>query len=250
MVQDVDSYFKEGTNFTDYLVNNPDIVSLKDTNTGSNAFVVSSFTEEESLDVYEWHKVFATLFNLEETANKQFDEAEERFLCTANNAEYIYENREVGKPKPTVAWARYQPGNPDWGTVSYWDVARCDGPNYYYCEFASLCAAELLHSNEGSIENSWTEGDYHMTTDEFVAFAKDADHWIYTGYNWDATFELMKDELSIFKSVENGEVYDVMGSGQGSWFEDRVAEFGKSIFFFSYHRAYSIVYLLTHIYIL
>ena len=66
-----------------------------------------------------------------------------------------------------------------------------------------------------------------MTDEEFFAFAKDADHFIYAAKDWDAIFEKFNTELSEFKSVKNEEVYDTQGSGVDAWFEQRYAEFGK-----------------------
>lgn len=217
------SWSTEGQNLTDYLVENPDTVVIRGSNQGQNALVFSESSEEENLDIYEWHKVFGALFNLEQTANKQFEEAEDRFLCNTANAEFIFENDENESEKPTVLWARYSPASL-WGP-DYWDVASCDAKNHYYCEFADRCASTLLHSNNGTIENAYQADDFHMTDDEFFEFGQDADYFIYTGYNWDFTYEKFKEKLDTFKSVQGEEVYDVLGSGSGSWFEDRIAEF-------------------------
>lgn len=217
------SFTTEGRSLSEYLVDKPDALVFRSSNQGSNVFVVSEKDEAESLDIYEWHLIYGALFNLEETANKQFAEAEERFLCNSHNAEFIFKNRESETKKPTVMWARYS----DWAAPFYWDVGRCDAQNEYYCDFAQRCAAELLHSNNGTVPNIYEDGDFHMTDSEFFEFAKDADHWIYTGYNWDTTYDKFKDDLASFKSVQSNEVYDVLGSGTGPWFEDRLAEFGK-----------------------
>mmetsp|Transcript_2237 Transcript_2237/g.2703 ORF Transcript_2237/g.2703 Transcript_2237/m.2703 type:complete len:470 (+) Transcript_2237:359-1768(+) len=200
----------------------------------ANSFVISENDEDLNLEIYEWHKVVGALFNLEATATEQFDEAEARYLCNSDNAAIIAEQRRLEEKsddgKPKVVWAYHSSWDP---TNMYWDVARCEKPteedpegNYnYYCQFAEQCSAELLHSNEGSIPNAWTDGDFHMTDEEFFEFAKDADYFIYTDNNWDTVYEMFKDDLDTFKSVQNQEVYDTAGSGANAWFEGRIAEF-------------------------
>jgi ABC-type Fe3+-hydroxamate transport system substrate-binding protein len=225
---DSTSFTTVGQNLDDFLLERSDAVVLRGYTAGSNSFAMTESSEAESLDIYEWHKVYGALFNLEETANEQFEEAEARYQCNSDNAAYIAQQRRVRaeeSEKPTVVWAYHS----TYSEPNYWDVARCDEKNLYYCEFASRCASTLLHSNDGSIPNAWTDGDFHMNDEEFFAFAKDADHFIYTADNWDATFDKFKTELSEFKSVKNEEVYDTEGSGNGAWFEQRLAEFGKLI---------------------
>lgn len=187
---------------------------------------MSEYTEEESLDIYEWHKVYGALFNLEETANQQFDAAESRFNCNSDNAAYIAKQRRLEgteETPPVVVWASWS----NYSEPNYWDVARCDEKNLYYCEFAQRCSATLLHSNDGTIKNPWGVEDYHMTDEEFFEFAKDADHWIYTADNFDFVYNKFGDDLDKFASVKNKEVYDTQGSGSSAWFEQRIAEFGK-----------------------
>jgi len=153
---------------------------------------------------------------------------EARFDCASNNAAMIAQEKidsGVGKKTPTVVWASWSNYEEVYyGREAYWDVARCDEKNLYYCDFAQRCSAELLHSNNGSIENSYSPGDYHMTDEEFFEFAKDADHWIYTSYNWNTVFDNFKDNLTEFKSVQNEEVFDTYGKGSAVWFEQRIAE--------------------------
>lgn len=175
---------------------------MRNGNSGQNTFVLSEDKENESLDIYEWHKVYGALFNLEETANTNFEEAEARYQCNTDNAAFIAEERllESTQPisNPKVMWAYHSTYNNE----LYWDVVSCDKKNLYFCEFAQRCQATLLHSNSGSIPNTWLDGDYHMTDEEFFAFAKDADHWIYIGSNWVETYETFKANLTEFKSVQ------------------------------------------------
>ena len=222
IVHDDYSWEKLGIHIDEFLVEKPNAIVLKDGGSGNNTFPISEHKEEENLDIYEWQKAYGTLFNLEATANELFEEAKGRYLCNTNNADIIVQERSE-KEKPTVVWAYYS----TWSSTPYWDVVNCNEKNLYYCEYAQRCSAELLHSNNGTIANTYTEGDYHMTAEEFFEFAKDADHFIYAASDWDATFETFKAELSEFKSVKNKEVYDTQGSGPNAWFEQRYAEFGK-----------------------
>jgi len=213
-----------------FFIDHPNVLVVKDGPTDSipaaNQIHLSTYKEEESKDIYEWHKVYGALFNLEKLANKQFDDSAQRFDCAADNATFLATKRRRLAAKPTIAWAYYSDPSA-WGGSGepYWDVGRCDEKNLYYCEFANICDADILHSNAGSIANPWAAGDFHMTTEEFVAFSKDADHWIYTGNNWNTVHDKFKTELDTFKSVQNNEVYDTSKSGSGTWFEQRIAEY-------------------------
>lgn len=178
-----------------------------------NKVAISEFSEKSNTGTYEWIKYYSAFFNLEDKANELYEEVTERYECVAENAARVATD---ANNKPTVLWAYYS--NYSQG----WDVATC--PNYY-CEYASICSAELLNSFEGSIEGF--EGDKLMTLDEFTEFGQDADHWIFVSSDWDAIYEANKDTLNQFKSVQALQVYDYQGSGSNAWFEQRLAEFGK-----------------------
>jgi hypothetical protein len=64
-----------------------------------------------------------------------------------------------------------------------------------------------------------------MTTEEFVAFAKDADHWIYPNSNWNDVYAENEAILDEFVSVSNQNVYDYQGQGSNAWFEQRFVEY-------------------------
>jgi hypothetical protein len=103
-------------------------------------------------------------------------------------------------------------------------VARC--PNYY-CEFAAACSARILNSDEEGSLKSETCGMNLMTTEEFVAFGKDADVWIYTWSDANDVLAQFEEELKDFVSVKKEKVYDTSASGINAWFEYRLAEPGK-----------------------
>ena len=67
-----------------------------------------------------------------------------------------------------------------------------------------------------------------MDTAEFVSFGKDADYWIYPSPDWNTIFTNFKDDLKDFKSVKNQQVFDTEGSGQGTWFEQRLANLERN----------------------
>ena len=102
-----------------------------------------------------------------------------------------------------------------------WDVAR-EGPNFYH-EIASACSSNLLNSNEGSLYAEQCYRNY-MTTEEFVEFGKDAEHWIYTSPGFNNHLSLFEEELKDFVSVKNKQVFDTEGLGPNAWFELRFAE--------------------------
>lgn len=177
---------------------------------------VSAEEEDTNLATFEWIKFYSLFFNLEETANTIFDATKERYGCAEDNAALLVACGD--EEKPVVLWASYST------FCEGWDVAEC--PNYY-CEFAEVCQAELLHSEDrGSLFSEKCNRNY-MTTEEFVAFGQNADIWIYTSPDFDNAFATFGADLASFVSIQNEEVYDTEGQGAGTWFEQRLAEPGK-----------------------
>ncbi len=175
----------------------------------------SGSEEDENLATFEWIKFYSLFFNLEETANDIFAATKSRYTCAEENAALLACGDEA---KPKVLWASYST------FCGGWDAATC--PNYY-CEFAENCQAELLHSDDqGSFYSEECFRNY-MTTEEFVAFSRDADIWIYTSPDFDSVYATMGSNLTDFKSIQNQQVFDTEGSGAGMWFEQRLAEPGE-----------------------
>jgi len=104
-----------------------------------------------------------------------------------------------------VVWASYS----TWNGGGFYPAGTC--PNYY-CELATACGAELLLKN----------GPLNLT--EFVDFAKDADVWLYSGTNFETVLNDFEDELSVMKSVQNNELFDIMGHGEDAWYNERKVE--------------------------
>jgi len=182
-----------------------------------NEIKVSNSEEDDNLAVFEWIKFYATFFNLEETANEIFTNTKNRYTCATENAGYLSCD---DKPKPVVLWGYYS------SYCGGWDVATC--PNYY-CEFTESCQAEILSSaDQGSFYSDLCYRNY-MTTEEFIAFGKDADIWIYPSPDFEQTLTDFGDVLAAFVSVKKQAVYDTEGSGPNAWFEQRLVEPGKSM---------------------
>ena len=178
----------------------------------NNTILVSAFNEKTNAGVYEWNKYIAAIFNLEARANDLYEEITSNYNCIAENAARVAADSDM---QPAVLWAYYSP------TYNGWDVGSC--PNYY-CEYAQVCSAELLNSFEGSIEGF--QGANLMTTEEFLAFGKNADHWIFPSNDWNTVYVDNKETLDQFKSVQNQQVFDYQGSGSNAWFENRLVEYG------------------------
>lgn len=182
----------------------------------SNQFEVSEYTETNLLAVFEWLKFFAVFFNAEKEANDIYAETASRVDCAKTNADLVA----VDDVKPVVLWASYS----SW--CGGWDVAR-SCPNYY-CELAQTCESTLLTSLEGSVDAMAKCYRNYMTTEEFVAFGKDADIWIYSGGSYgdevDNILAKYSEEVKDFKSVKNNKVYDVTGQTMDAWFAERIVE--------------------------
>jgi len=202
----------DGADVALFLKENPDLLIIHgsapnaESTTNSNNIIVSEASEGVNRAIFEWHKVYGALFNLEKEANDQFEASSSRFDCAVDNAEYLSTTVLKEQTKPTVLWGYYSA----WEKA--WSVATCDPRYNYYCEYADKCFADILHAGET------------MNTTEFVIFGKEADVWIYSGYDFAEIYDKYE-ELKTFKSVKNNKVYDVLGSGQGPWFEQKSAEY-------------------------
>jgi len=191
--------------------------------TSPNRFIISESAETASNQaVFEWHKVFAALFNLEHAGNDIFSETADRYDCVSENAVTI----ESDKEKPKVLWASYVDFFDSWSntTTTGWQIGSC--PNYY-CNFVEHCAAEFMEPEEGEEGSKDCWGSPCMTDTEFVIFAQDADYWIYSSDNFNVVYEQKKEMMDKIPSLQSGEVYDTYGSGANAWFEQRMAEYGK-----------------------
>lgn len=181
--------------------------------TFANEVQIHAYEENFNLATFEWVKFYSAFFNLEKEANEIFDSTKNRYDCTVENAGVLSADQET---RPTVLWGSYC------ATCGGW-AAATSCPEYY-CEFAQSCGATLLtNDGAGSVTTSW--GINYMTTEEFIEFGKDADHFIYTASDVLTTvYGTWKDEFAVMKSVQNNEVYDNAGAGPNSWFEQRLAE--------------------------
>jgi len=170
--------------------------------------------------VFEWHKVYAALYNLEHMGNAIFQETSDRYDCVSSNAGI----QESDKEKPTILWGTYVDYYDSCSntTTIGWSLGSC--PNYY-CEFASDCHATFMIPEEGKKGSLDCWGSPCMTDDEFFEFAKDADHWIYPSDNFNDVYSQKKSMLDKLPVVINQQVFDTYGSGPNTWFEQRMAEY-------------------------
>lgn len=188
--------------------------SIYDTVPFTPVVIVSEFEETTNAAIFEWTKFLSAFFNTEEMADAVVDAAVDRFTCIKENTARSVTD---ASSRPTLLWGGYS------SYCEGWDVGEC--PNYY-CEFAEACSVNILSSTEGTneaaIEKCFSP---HMTTEEFVAFGRDADYWFFPGPNANETLATFAEELSEFKSVQNKQVYDYQGLGQNAWFELRYGEY-------------------------
>lgn len=216
---------KQGIDMDMWLDENPDAIvlvgSFGDSSTKPRRVAITESREGLNKAIFEWHKFYGALFNLESMATSTFDTTEDRYDCITTNAATISSDMMTSDSpedrSPTILlWAYYST------FVKGWDVAKCEPSERYYCEFARHCSVSLLHSNEGSIE---AFGSKYMTDEEFMEFGKDADIWIYPSSDFNDIYASNKDMLDNFKSVMDEEVYDNQGQGQTAWFEQRLVEY-------------------------
>ena len=170
----------------------------------NNTIVMEEYQESSYEGTMEWIKAYGAIFNMEGKANEIFDQASCRFdAIEANVASVTADMPE----KPKVLWAYYS------DYCGGWDVAEC--PNYY-CDFAVACDTEILNSTEGSAGLELC-GVPYMTTEEFAAFAQDADHWIYPSLNWNSIYAENEEVLSQFKSVQLERVFGYQVSSKSNF---------------------------------
>ena len=199
----------------------------------NNPVQVVEYLEPDTLAIGEYVKFFSLFFNLEEEANKIFDTIVERYTCvkaTAQTYQFDLLQETQGAPRKIV-WAYYTNYTDYSGDLHKgWSIAKCNGPDFdgstgpYYCEMAAAVGVELLNS---TIPGSIDVGGYNYYTDEeFLAFAKDADAFIFpSAYPTWETLHADKYEMLIqIRAVKNNRVYDNQGQGANDWYESPYAE--------------------------
>lgn len=148
-------------------------------------------------------------------------ETEERYICSANNARELSKDIAPNE-KVSILWAAHFSG-------IGWSVAECPTwDSAYYCEYAYHCGANLLSRPEGVgfYETYGGPAKYWYLNDtEMLELGKDANHWIYSGGDWDRIYGEKKELLDQFQSVQNNRVFDTQGQGSNAWFEQRIVEY-------------------------
>ena len=194
---------------------------IKDLAPFANYVATSEWKERNNHGIGEWHKYLASFYNLEAEANANFEDIVQNYECTANNANKILSD---AQKEPVVVFAEFST------FCGGWSLGSC--PNFY-CDHVRDCGATMLEDPKtGSVINPDCGLEYpHMTTAEFVDFAKDADVWIYPGhgdYYWDTAYTDFGTELDEMKAVKNKQVYDTVLTGLDTWYEYRMVEYGES----------------------
>lgn len=174
---------------------------------GTNKTILESrYLEGPSKAIFEWIYFYAALFNKEKLAKRTVRKTVNRYDCTATNAQSSFT-----ETKLVAVWAYYS----DYPGYEGWRIATCDPKYNYYCEYTDACNINLLHSST-SLKDS-----------QFVEFAKDADILFYSSDSWDKWYVSgeKKEVLDQLKSVKNQQVFDHELSGDGTWWEQRMAEY-------------------------
>jgi len=209
----------------DYLEENPDaIVFVGPTGKkeGVRHWAVAASQERTATATFDWLGMFGALFNLEEMANEIIADTESRYECSANNAAALTADIKQ-EDKPKILWAHYFSSVPGWSMAACptWDSA-------YYCEYAQHCGAEIISRPEGMGFNR-TYGSptvyWYVSDEEFLELGKDAEIWVYPSKTFEDVYNLKKEILDQFKSVQNANVYDTQGQGPHGWHEQRLAEY-------------------------
>lgn len=171
--------------------------------------------------------MYAVLFNHEAHANEIISRKKTQYECTAENAASLTSDTQEDQ-RPKVLWAQYFDENsapPSGG----WSIAEC--PTWdaaYYCEYAHHCGAKIMGRPESmgfNVSYGGPEVYWYLSDEEFAEFGKDAEHWIYAGPTFDDDYNLKKDILDQFKSVQNKQVFDTQGQGPYAWYEQRLSEY-------------------------
>lgn len=182
-----------------------------------NFVALAAWKERDNHGIAEWHKFYSLFYNKELEANEQFGTMQSRYECTSKNAKHIL----ADKPRPTVIFAEFST------YCGGWSIGSC--PNFY-CDFIEDCSASmLLDDMSGTVVNPECGMEFkYMTTPEFVAFAKDADVWIYPGteaYYWENVYQDFGDQLDTMRSVQQRQVYDTVLTATNTWYEHRIVEY-------------------------
>jgi len=166
----------------------------------------NGYLEGPSKAIFEWIYFYAALFNKEKLAEQIVMESQGRYDCTAANAKTSFK-----EPQLVAVWAYFS----NYPGYEGWLSGTCDPKKNYYCEYTEACNIKLLHKSA------------FMSDEEFVEFAKDADIFFYSSNTWDELYveDQKKAVLDELKSVQNQQVFDHERSGEGTWWEQRMAEY-------------------------
>jgi hypothetical protein len=223
----------------EFLERNPDTIIIGgagDDVTAPNTMIFTSSQEDTNVGNFDWIAFFAALYNKEEMSNRIARSAQQHFDCASENAYFLSSKpterklattrrdaeKDDDEEEKTLLWANWIEG---YG----WSVAHC--PHYQSgreCEWAAACNVKILSRPEGVGNfHEWSGIKYwYLNDEEFLDFAKDASHWIYSSQFWDNVMEKKGEEyLSQFKAYQNQRIWDTQGVDPNAWFEQRLAEY-------------------------
>lgn len=226
------NYTIQEANIQDFRERNPNaiIVSGPTNNVVGDQVIVSSATQERTnVATFDWIHFYAAFFNMEAEANRIAEAMQDSYDCSSEVAKDIaQQQRELPEEEdfkePVIFWASYI----SWENLG-WSVAEC--PTWdtsYYCEYAKHCGASVLSRPEGvGYNRTWGSPTvyWYLSDEEVLEMGKDADVFIYSGSDWDATYAAKNATLDQFKSVQNKMVFDTLGQGDSAWNEQRYAEY-------------------------
>jgi len=243
----ITTYYDSNSTIQEELVagfrkSNPDaiIVSGPTNNVVGDQVIVASATQERTnVATFDWIAFYASFYNMEGESNRISSEMQESYDCSSDVANDIAAQQFLQQEanfavtatdsdkeykEPTIMWANYFTYQ-DLG----WSVGYC--PTWettYYCEYAKHCGASVLSRPEG-VGTNRTFGSptvyWYLNDEQVLEMGKDADVFIFSGADWDATYALKNETLDQFKAVQNKQVFDTLGQGKSAWNEQRYAEY-------------------------
>lgn len=172
---------------------------------GLKTIMITEFYEETALGKAEWIKLFGLLLGKEDSAKKEFDKIEKRFLELKNS---ISEN----SLKPAV-----------FSGIMYGDSWYAPGGRSFAAKFYKDAGADFVWKSDT------TSGSKSFSFEKVFEDAVDAEYWIGVGGKKSLN-DLVESNsnYSLFKAYKNKNIYSVYGGmtawGANPYFEKGVLE--------------------------
>jgi hypothetical protein len=205
----------------DFLKRHPDAIIYAGAfgNPDGNRTITISYTKERTnVAMFDWLALHAALFNLERESNRIAAETKERYDCSAANAKQLLTERGVDRAeRPQILWATYFDGY-------NWTIGDCPTWDHtWYCELAEHCGVSIIQRPEGV--GTEQDGFWYLDDQQLLELGKDAEIFFFPMTTWDATYNRSRAVLDQFKSVQNQQVYDILGVGEWAWSELKTVEY-------------------------